>query len=291
MRVEKYYWKRTSSVELYGKLYIPDGRMSVLVIMVHGIGEHGECYDEWAKRFALQSFGFLMFDMRGHGRSSGIRGHVCIDAVKDDIRVIVSDMQKKFADIPIVLFGYSLGGQIVLSQAIDGNVMIRGVIASSPLLKLVKPPSLLLVRLAKFASYIMPWFTVKTGIKAGQLSRDGNSAKSTKTDPLLHKKISVKLFSDLYAGGEIILRNKCRPDIPVLLMHGDADPLVSYEAVKQYAQNAGKTVTFKKWQGMYHDLLNDVGNEVVFYYTVKWLSKYIIEDGTVQNSRKMYRVA
>jgi alpha-beta hydrolase superfamily lysophospholipase len=291
MQVEKYCWKRPKSVELYGKLWIPDGSVNALVIMVHGIGEHSGCYDEWAERFTLQSVGFLAFDMRGHGHSSGIRGHASINAVKDDLRAIIKSMHKKFPGVPVVLFGHSLGGHIVLSYAIDKNVKVQGVIASSPWLKLVHPPSPLLIRLAGWASHIAPRLTVRTGIKSGQLSQNEAGTKSTKTDPLLHKKISIKLFTDLWMNSETILRNRHRLNIPLLLMHGTADPLTSYQASKSFTQNAGEYTSFKQWRGMHHDLLNDTGYEAVFQYVMKWLTKKVIENGTVQNSRKMYRVA
>jgi alpha-beta hydrolase superfamily lysophospholipase len=263
--------------------------MNVLIVIVHGIGEHSGCYDEWVERFVLQSVGVLVFDLRGHGRSPGIRGHASINTIKDDLRAIIKNMHKKFPGVPIVLFGHSMGGHIVLSYAINKNVKVQGIIASSPWSKLVHPPSPLLIRLAKWASHVVPWLTVRTGIKADQLSQTG--AKSTKTDPLLHKKISVKLFTDLWTNSETILRNKHRLHIPLLLMHGTADPLTSYQASKSFAQNAGEYTTFKQWHGMRHNLLNDTGNEVVFQYVMKWLSKQIIENGTVQNSCKMYRIA
>ncbi|MDR1171759.1 MAG: lysophospholipase [Bacteroidales bacterium] len=265
--------------------------MDALIIMVHGIGEHSDCYDKWAERFALQSVGFLAFDLRGHGHSPGIRGHASINVIKDDLRAIIKSMHKKFPGIPIVLFGHSMGGHIVLSYAIDKNVKVQGIIASSPWLKLVDPPSPLLIRIAEWASHIVPWLTVCTGIKSGQLSRNGVGTKSTETDPLLHKKISIKFFTDLWMNSETILRNKHRFNIPLLLMHGTADPLTSYQASKSFVQNAGEYTTFKQWRSMRHDLLNDTGNEVVFQYVMKWLSKKIIGNGVVQNNRKMYRVA
>jgi alpha-beta hydrolase superfamily lysophospholipase len=291
MRVEKYCLKRSESVELYGKLTIPDGAMNALVIMVHGIGEHGGCYDEWAEKFALQSIGFLAFDLRGHGHSPGVRGHATARLIRDDLRMIIKNVQTKFPSVPIVLFGPSMGGNIVLNYIIGKDVEVQGIIASSPWLKLVHPPSSLLVWLAKWISYIVPWLTVSTGIRADQLSHEGVSAKSTKTDTLLHKKISIKLFTDLWKNSKMILRNKHKLNIPILLMHGTDDPLTSYQASKSFAQNTVGHVTFKKWREMRHDLLNDAGNEVVFQYVMKWLSKQIINNGTVQNNSKLYRIA
>ena len=276
IQVEKCCWKRSESVELYGKLFLPEDRMLALMIIVHGIGQHSGCYDGWAERFALQHIGVLSFDLRGHGRSPGIRGHASINVIKDDLRAIIENMQKRFPDIPIVLFGHSMGGHIVLSHAIDKNAGVQGIIASSPWLKLVRPPPLLLVNLAKWASHIVPWLTVRTGIRADQLSQGGVGTKSTKTDPLLHKKISIKLFSDLWTNSRIILRNKYPLNVPFLLMHGTADPLVSFKAGKSFANKNRKIVTFKKWRNMRHDLLNDTGKEMVFRHMMKWLFKHVI---------------
>ena len=281
MQIEEYYWKR----ELYGKLCIPSGAlMSALLIVVHGTGEHVGCYDDLAEKFTAQSVGLFAFDLRGHGRSSGKRGHSSFKIIKNDLLFVIGIMRQKFPNVPIVLFGHSMGGHIVLSYAIDMNNQIQGVIASSPWLKLVNPPSPMLVRIAKLASHIIPWFTVRTGIKAEQLVHDGVCARSSKTDPLLHKKISVRLFSDLWTNSEIILSNRCPINVPLLLMHGTADRLTSYQAGKLFAQNAGKNATFKPWPDMHHNLLNDTRSEVVVQHILKWLSKQVIEKEKKWNS-------
>jgi len=255
--------------------------MNVLVIMVHGIGEHCGCYDEWAEKFALQGVGFLAFDLRGHGNSSGVRGHATIRLIKDDLRTIIKDVQGKHPCIPVVLFGHSMGGSIALNYAFEKDVELQGVIVSSPWLKLVRSPLPLLLWLAKWASYIVPWLTVRTGIRADQLSHDGIVKKSTRTDPLLHKKISIKLFSDLWKSGRLILCNRHKWSIPLLLMHGTDDPLTSCQASKSFVQNAEGDITFREWHGMRHDLLNETDKEIVFQYVMKWLSRKIIKNGTV----------
>lgn len=280
MQVERYCLKRTESVDLYGKLRTPDGAVKALVIMVHGIGEHSGCYDCLGEKFARQSVGFLTFDLRGHGSSRGIRGHASLRSIGNDLRAIIQNMREKFPDIPIVLLGHSMGGQIVLNCALDSDVGVQGVIASSPWLKLVRPPSSWLLCLARRAVHIVPWLTVSTGIRADQLSPDGAGIKSTKTDPMLHKKISVKLFSDLWKSGDMLLRNKHQINIPLLLMHGTADPLCSCQASRSFAQNAGEYAVFRQWDGMYHNLLNAADSEEVFQYVMKWLSNQVIENGT-----------
>ena len=290
IHVEECSWKGAKSVELYGKLYIPDGAMRAFVVMVHGLGEHGGCYKKWGEDFSLQSIGFLTFDLRGHGKSPGIRGHTTLQLIENDIQMIVQNVKNEFPSVPVVLFGHSMGGLIVLSCVTKKNVDVQGVIASSPWLRLVHPPLTSLVWLARWVSYIVPWLTVHTGIKADQLSHDGFGSKRSKTDPLLHTKISIKLFSDLWVKSKKLLRDTHNLNIPLLLMHGSADPLTSHLASKSFAKNIQGYITFKKWHGMRHDLYNDAGNEVVFQYVIKWLKKHIIKNGTIQNYCKLYPI-
>ena len=260
--------------KLHINLRVPDAQMLALIVMVHGIGEHGGCYEELAEKFVAQSAGFLTFDMRGHGRSPGIRGHASLNDIMNDIRFIINEIQKKYPNIPIVLLGHSLGGQIALNYAFDKDVAAHAVIASSPWLKLQHPPHTMVVNLAKWASLFAPWLSVKTGVKAEQLSQNDANTKSTKTDPLLHKKISVKLFYDMYTNGEKITRSKHQPKIPVLIMHGNADTLISFETSKTFAKNNLKDVEFKEWHEMRHNLLYD--NDV-FKYVIKWLNLWNLE--------------
>ncbi len=291
MQEEECCWNISTSVRLYGVLWIPDTPMNALILMVHGIGEHSGCYVRWAQKFVDQSIGFLAIDLRGHGRSTGKRGHATMKEMKNDLKMILKDVRKRIPKIPIVLYGHSMGGQVVLSYALDKGAKVQGVIASSPWLQLVKPPAKIMIRAAKILSRVAPSLTLTSGVKANQLAHDGMETKSTKTDPLMHKRISVKLFTDLLENGEHIMHSKHRLHIPLLLMHGSADQLTSYHASKMLANNAGKYTEYKQWKGMYHDLHNDTNNEAVFQYVMKWITKLVKNNGSIQNHRKLYRVA
>lgn len=282
IHIDECCWKGAKSAELHGKIFIPDDTIRAFIIMVHGIGEHGGCYHEWGEKFVLQSIGFLAFDLRGHGKTQGIRGHASMRLIQKDIQTIVLSVQKRFPAVPVVLFGHSMGGQTVLTYITGKQVEVQGAIASSPYLKPVYPRSPLLVWLVRLASCVVPCLTVRTGIRADQLSHDGGT-KSSKKDPLMHKKISIKLFSDLCKNSKRLLRGKHKLNVPLLLMHGSDDPLVSFKAGKSFVQHTEGSSTFKFWHGMRHDLLFDEGNEAVFQYVMKWLTKHIIKNGNIQN--------
>ncbi|MBP5612073.1 MAG: alpha/beta hydrolase, partial [Bacteroidales bacterium] len=74
---------------LSGYIWHPDTEPQAIVLMEHGIGEHIGIYQDWAARFCAQGFIFAGFDLRGHGLSSGKRGHVPGKAAVFDINAIV----------------------------------------------------------------------------------------------------------------------------------------------------------------------------------------------------------
>ncbi|MDR2036781.1 MAG: lysophospholipase [Bacteroidales bacterium] len=288
MRVKEYYLN-SKKIRLYVKQWLPDHDTDLVVIMVHGIGEYSGCYEHWAERFVAQSIGFVGFDLRGHGRSSGKRGHASLHQLMTDTRIVVKKINKACPHAVIILYGHSMGAHIALNYALTQGVKVQGIIASSPWLKLVRPPSPMLVNLARAGSSIFPSLTVKTGIKRDQLS-SSEVQKSTKTDPLLHKKISIKLFTDLWKNGEIILKLKHRLNIPLLLMHGEDDPLVSCQASQAFANNAGAYTSFKLWKGMKHELLSDAENEAVFQHIIQWIMN-VYKNGNIQNNYKKAVIA
>jgi len=259
-------------IKLHTKLIIPPDNVKALVVIVHGVGEHGGCYDELVEMFVSHSIGVFTYDQRGHGLSPGTRGHAAMDDLKSDLKYFVNDLKKKFSNIPIVILGHSMGGQLALRCAIEKDVPVQGAIAASPMIKLVNPPSRILLKIALWISRIAPCITIKAGIKSEHLAETTvEKPKDSKKDPLLHGRISLKLFTDLYYHGEKLIKKRQSSNMPVLLMHGTDDPLVSFDAGKLFAQKNKIFVYFKKWHKMRHSLLKDAKKEMVYKHLLTWI--------------------
>ena len=64
------------------------------------------------------------------------------------------------------------------------------------------------------------------------------------------------------------------------MMHGTADLVTSYKASKKFAEkaeNLGKDITFISWEGLYHELHNEIGNQQVFCKIMEWLNNEILK--------------
>jgi alpha-beta hydrolase superfamily lysophospholipase len=62
--------------------------------------------------------------------------------------------------------------------------------------------------------------------------------------------------------------------LPLLLMHGSADPITSANASRIFAERAGDKVTLKIWEGMYHEIHNEAEQAEVFKVMLDWLEKH-----------------
>ncbi|MDR1864644.1 MAG: lysophospholipase [Bacteroidales bacterium] len=279
MQIKEYHRRIDGKTLLYVRQCMPDAKPDGIVMMLHGTGEHCGCYAQWANRFTGHSTGCILFDWRGHGRSSGKRGHAALSGLKSDLHAMIRTAREEYPQTRIFLYGHSMGGLIALACAMDERPEITGVIASSPWMELLHPPPPLLARTAAIASLLFPSWTVRTGIKAEQLAMNG-SQKSSKTDALIHKRISVKLFTDLRQAAGEVLQNRYQPHLPVLLMFGKEDRLVSRRAGELLAGRIA-SVEYKLWDGMGHDLPHEVHNDAVFYYVLNWMIRQIRKDGNV----------
>ena len=88
---------------------------------------------------ALTGAGYALvgFDLRGHGRSSGARGHFpSLDAVLADINAFREFVTARYPNVPLFLYGHSLGGLLSLTYALQNpSAGFKGVIATGAALR------------------------------------------------------------------------------------------------------------------------------------------------------------
>ena len=257
---------------LKGLIKSPGSNLRCLVIMVHGLGEHIRRYDEWAEYFLGQNIAFTGVDLPGHGRTDGRRGHIKNYAVLDEIiEVLINQSKKTFPGIPVVLYGHSLGGLIVLNYLLKKQPSIKGAIVTSPLLRLAFEPNKSRLTLAAFMKHILPGLIQPTGLIAGHLSHDRRVVDAYSNDPLVHSKISVNVFTGTMNSARYCFKNATLLNVPSLLLHGSDDMICDPSGSIDFAAKA-KMAELKIWEGGYHELHNEPFREEVFDYIMNWLN-------------------
>ena len=248
-----------------------------VVLLVHGLGEHASRYEHVARRLLDWGFAVRAYDQRGHGESGGARGALPSDtALLDDLAEVVDDTRLRCLRLPLILLGHSLGGLVVSRFVALKMRPVDGLVMSSPALDagLSAFQRLLLAVSLRLA----PNLRVSNGLDARYLSHDGQVVSKYLADPLVHNKISARLGRFIAAAGPATVAAAARWRTPTLLMYAGADRLVKPAGSRAFAQTAADspavkpgTVTAKCFDGLYHELFNEVDAAPVFDTLKAWL--------------------
>jgi len=248
-----------------------------VVGLVHGMGEHGDRYAHVAARFTEAGIAVIALDQHGHGRSSGKRGHLhSIGAAASDAALMLEAAAERHPGAPIFLYGHSMGGNVALNCALRLHPDVKGLILTSPWLRLAFKPNPAVEWFGRRLASIMPALQQKTGLNPADLFRPGFvPADSLTADKLCHTKITLQAFKEISAGGEWALANADRLQIPLLLIHGTSDRVTSLEASRLLAGKLGGKCDFRRWDGGYHELHNDIEGEKTIQELIIWLEEQL----------------
>ena len=263
-------------VPFYFQGWQPDTPPKAVVCLVHGLGEHSGRYAHVAAALNDAGYTLLGFDLRGHGKSGGPRGHTpSYDALMDDIGRLLDEATQRYPGKPQFLYGHSLGGNLVLNYALRRKPSINGVIATSPAIRMATPPPGSQITLAKIMNRIRPAMQMANGLALDGLARDPEVIRAYTNDPLVHNKISVHLALEMLQAGEWALAHAAEFPLPLLLVHGTADKLTSAPASQEFAAKvpAGRC-TLKLWEGFYHETHNEPEKAEVLAFMIDWLQKH-----------------
>ncbi len=256
----------------------PETTPKALILLVHGHGEHSKRYLHWAEMFVNKGYAFLTWDHIGHGFSDGQRGHIHhYEQLLLEVDLAITKGKEFFPNIPVILYGHSMGGNIVLNHAIRRCCSVSGIISTSPWLRLAKPVSTVLNFLASALNYIAPFLPMKSSVLPSEISHLDEEVMKYKNDPLNHNRITPKLYVSLKKAGEFALKYAKGIKTPLLLMHGEADPITSFSASKEISTKISCS-TFIPWPNMYHELQNETVRGIVFEEIIKWIDSKMATD-------------
>jgi alpha-beta hydrolase superfamily lysophospholipase len=249
---------------------VPGARVTFAV--VHGHGEHSGRYERFARGMAAYEMATYALDLRGHGESAGQRGHVdSWSQWVDDAAAFVSHVERE-AEGEVVPLGHSFGGVVMLSAARAHRLSrARRFIVSNPALRLTKEVPAWLSSVSKALSTFAPKLTVNNNVDAASVSRIPEVVNAYRTDPLVHNKITTRLYAEWRRASRDNLEHSGEIELPFLILAGTADPLIDPQSSRELHQRAPAS-ELRMLDGRYHEPFNDLGSEEVFDLIASWLS-------------------
>lgn len=241
--------------------------------MVHGHGEHGGRYADFAAAMGEHGIATYAMDVRGHGSSGGARGHAMSwDEVIADL-VAFCEKVEADAHTEVVPLGHSVGGSILLSAIVRGRLRPRRFVVSSPALRVRAAVPGWKVTLGKVASRLVPTLALDTELNANHISRDPAVVAAYSADPQVHSKMSARFYTEWQTANAEILARASEITIPFLATHGSGDEIIDHTATEELDRRA--TVAGHRlivYPGYFHEPYNDNGRERVFADLAAWLT-------------------
>ncbi len=265
-------WTTADGIDIYGCEW-PVKEARAVVGIIHGLGEHCHRYDPLADYFRSQGYGVVGYDQPGYGRSGGKRGHIAhYDRLLDGVGNLLLQCERRYNDLPVFLYGHSMGGNILLNYLIQRHPDISGAVVSAPHIRLAFRPRAASVIMARMARKILPGLTQSNGLATEFLSRDPNVEKAYKEDELVHDRISVSMALGLIDAANYLNRYSGAISIPLLLMHGKEDRITDPAGTAEFARRVtGPDISLHLWEKLYHELHNEPERQQVFSYVNAWL--------------------
>lgn len=252
----------------------PKAGAKVSLAVVHGLGEHSRRYERFAMGMARHEFATFAVDLRGHGKSAGRRGHVdSWSQWVDDVAAFIARVEG-VAGGEVVPVGHSFGGPALLSTVLAGKLPdTRRFILSSPAMRLKAKVPGWKVALGQATSTLLPRLTLDNEVDAGVLSRIPEVVDAYRTDPLVHSKISSRLYAEWSRAAKRILEHAGEIKLPFLILAGTDDRLVDPAGSEELHRLTASVSELKLLEGRYHEPFNDVDSEEVFAVIADWLSR------------------
>jgi len=269
--MEKFTLPLSKEITLSGLKWEVDNPKANLML-IHGAGEHIGRYDHWAKLFNNQQINVYGVDHYGHGNSPGERGHLTnYDLYLNEIKALKKMFDELDDRKPLLLYGHSLGGNIVLNWVIEQEKSVDFVIVSAPWIKLKLVPPSWKISLMKWLSGILPALSQSNELDPNWLSRDKLIVKRYVNDPLVHNKITLSAANILFQRAEILNNYSKQISDKVLIIHGLYDKITDPAASQAFAGRTG--IDFYGADGLFHELHNEPEQIEIFNYICNWLNK------------------
>lgn len=295
------FWLTTNdNVAIHVKKWTEqDQYPQAIVQLSHGMVEHIDRYQAFAQYLVRNQLFVYGNDHRGHGKTGekqGLLGYLAekdgFDKTTEDLHLINRHIKQEFPNVPIFLFGHSMGSFLTRKYIQKYSREIDGVILSGtgyyPSIMTMFGKALASILPPKKKSMLMNTLAFGSNnkhIKGKKtafdwLTNDENAVQAYLDDPLTGYVPTGRFFFDLMSGLENIhnIRHNqsIRSNLPMLLISGDADPVGNYgtgvwKTASLYQQIGLLDITVFLYEGARHELLHERNKEEVYQTIYQWI--------------------
>jgi alpha-beta hydrolase superfamily lysophospholipase len=288
---------------LYVNQWLPDAPPKALIMVSHGMAEHGGRYARLAEALCGAGYGVVALDQRGHGRTAD-EGTLGLFAERDGWNKVVGDLAslnqhigQQLPGVPIILLGHSMGSYIAQAYLLHHSASLHGAILSGSNFQpvaLYRAARLIaraerlrqglrgrsaLIEFLSFGSFNKAFKPNRTAFD--WLSRDPDEVDRYRHDPLCGFRCTNQLWIDLLGGLQQISKAsnlaQIDPGLPILVIGGECDPVSEGKRLKRLAhalREAGcQNLQLNIYPQARHELFNETNRDEVTADVLTWLDQ------------------
>ena len=266
----------TDGLALLHRRWSASGERGALAI-VHGLAEHSARYQHVARFFAERGWSVHGYDQRGHGESEGRRVYTpSFEQLLDDAETFLERVRATDDATPLVLLGHSMGGLEVASLLSRRRPAVDAAVLSGAALAPGEGFGALTRLLIAVLGRLAPRLRLPSSLDAEGLSRDPEVVAAYLADPLVDKRYSARLVSELLGAITAIEAGAAAVEVPLLVVHGEDDPLCPVDGSRRFVEQVTTPGSeFRSYTRLRHEVLNEPEREQVMNDIAAWLDKHV----------------
>ncbi len=233
----------------------PQGSRRGRVLLLHGKGDHGGGFGPLAAELAAQRWEVLAPDMRGFGRSGGIRCWIeHFGQYQADLEAIVEQVWPQ-PGILQVWCGYSAGANWVTEYALAHPNQVQGLILISPAFRIDHYFNRFTWALLQVLDRVLPQLALTGLYEPARVTSLPEQQAALAADPYLCGVTRARFTAELVRSGQRCLEQAHRLELPVLVLYSSTDIVVNPSGAIEFARwlPQGELYDFS---GSRHDLLH-----------------------------------
>ena len=257
---DTFHRRSADGTELYGEYFAVDQPRGIALVL-HGYAEHCGRYREVAHVANQLGHAVLSFDFRGHGRSSGQRGHIDrFTEYLDDADAALTELRARAGDLPLLVIAHSNGALVALrwlADAVRAPADVYATVLSSPFLGFEIEVSPVKAWLGAIASRVMPSLSLPNELRVEQLTSDPEKQRAREVDTLCHDVASARWFTEVQATHRWVLDFAHRLGVPNLWLVAGADQISDPLAARAVHDRIRCPSRYEELEGFEHEVFNE----------------------------------
>ncbi|SCY82102.1 alpha/beta hydrolase [Alkaliphilus peptidifermentans] len=304
MMVKNFSLDSKDGHRIFAKKWLVENKQPKAIVQIaHGMAEHKERYDSFAKFLNREGCDVYANDHRGHGETAGNIENLGYFAEDEGWSKVIADMnqlttiiKEENPNIPVILFGHSMGSfltrgyiqaygtdvsAVILcgtggSQGILGDIAV--LLAKLEVNRLGKRNRSKVMDKLLFGSFNKAFKPNRTGYD--WLTRDEKQVDKYIKDKYCGEIATAGFYYDLLKGIKEINKKgnmqKTPKKLSMLIISGDNDPVGGntkgvMEVYNSYRKLGMENISYKFYENSRHEILNEINKEEVYNDIARWI--------------------